>query len=450
MRLCRGLPQILGLGLLGAAAAAAAAILLGPVLPVSTSARVMFSFSGYERGLYPDKSKFQPDDIRAPDVVADALGRQQLSGSEDYQGRIRGALTIEGIIPPNVIKERDRLRSLGQNLPAYLPDEFLVTLTLPKSFPLSNRQREQLVNGVVSAYRDKFQRTYANVPLGIGNAFETLKGADFFEYELVLNEEVQNLVTYINQQIEIAKSFRSPTTNLSFGDLLRETELFAQIRLNETLGLIRENGLSKDRKTAMVKMNYYLRTLEDQESKAVEEEKVIQDLLGRIDQHSQNYVLGVKSQAVQPRPETPILDQGLIDSLLANDAYNFLIRQALTAGLTVKRIQSETAILLERKKSMEAFIQSGDSSDHAVVIDEVQKSLVNLQSAYVALVEDVRKTDADFEKQRFADAVSLSMQPKTDSTFRRPLILALVGCLLGFLVGSGLSLLQVYLPSKRS
>ena len=95
LRLCRGLPQILGLGLIGAAIAAAAALLLGPVLPVSTSARVMFSFSGYERGLYPDKSKFQPDDIRAPDVVADALSRQQLSGNEDLQGKIRGAVTIE-------------------------------------------------------------------------------------------------------------------------------------------------------------------------------------------------------------------------------------------------------------------------------------------------------------------------------------------------------------------
>src|SRR5208283_3815339 len=236
--------------------------------------------------------------------------------------------------------------------------------------PLSNRQREQLVNDVISAYRDKFQRTYANVPLGIGNAFETLKGADFFEYELVLNEEVQNLVTYLDQQIEIAKSFRSPTTNLSFGDLHRETELFAQIRLNETLGLIRENGLSKDRKTAMVKMNYYLRTLQDQESKAVEEEKVIQDLLSRIDQHSQNYVLGVKSQAVQPRPETPILDQGLIDSLLANDAYNFLIRQALDAGLAVKRIQAEKAQLLERRKSMADFIEK-DGKNQSILIAQV-------------------------------------------------------------------------------
>ena len=200
----------------------------------------------------------------------------------------------------------------------------------------------------------------------------------------------------------------------------------------------------------MVKMGYYLQTLEDQEAKAVEEEKVVLDLLGKTDQHSQNYVLGVKSQAVQPRPETPILDQGLIDSLLANDAWtNFLIRQALASGLTVKRIQSEKAILLEREKSMQDFIQN-DTSDHAAIMAEVQKSLATLESSYSALVEDIRKTNEDFEKQRFTDAVVLSMEPRTDGFYRRPMTAAFIGGLLGLIAGAGLSLLGIYFPPRRT
>ena len=447
-RLFRGLAQIIGLGLLGAAVGAVITLVLSPTLPVSTEARVMFSFSGYERGQYPDKSKFQPDDLRAPDVIADALASLKLDTSQDYQGAVRGAITIEGIIPPNVVKERDRLRAVGQLLPPYVSDEYMVTLSLPGKFPLSNRQREQLLNSVIGAYRDKFQRTYANLPLGIGNAFETLKGADFFEYELVLNEEVATIMDYLNQQIETTKSFRSQTTNLSFGDLLNQTELFAQIRLNETLGLIRENGLSKNRKTAMVKMDYYLRTLEDQESKAAAEEEVIVNLLGKTDEHSQNYVLGVKSQATQPKSEAPVLDQGLIDSLIANDSYNFLVRQALTAGLTVKRIQAEKSVLIERQKSMETFLKS-ESGNNAVLMADAQQSLANLETAYNSLVDNIRKTNDDFQKQRFADAVVLSMQPRTSSFYRRPMVASVVGCMLGIMVGAGLSLLEVYVPPKK-
>lgn len=101
--------------------------------------------------------------------------------------------------------------------------------------------------------------------------------------------------------------------------------------------------------------------------KAIEEEKVVDDLLAKTQERSENYVLGLKSQATQARPETPILDQGLIDSLLANDAYNFLVRRALGAGLAVKRVQADKAHLLERRKNLEDFLKSG-GSDQATII----------------------------------------------------------------------------------
>ncbi len=447
-RLGKGFNQIIGFGALGLFLAAVIYIAFNPFRLTTTTSRVVFSFSGYEKGEYPDKSKFQADDIRAPDVIADALSRKDLDSSQNFQSEIRGAVTVEGVIPPNVVKERDRLRAAGQTLPVYLPDEYLLTLSLPRKFALTDRQREQLLGEIVASYRSKFLRTYANVPLGFGNAFETLKDADFFEYELVLNQEMQNIGAYLEEKIENTKSFRSQTTNMSFGDLLRQTQLFTQIRLNETLGLIRENGLSLDRKSAMVKMDYYLQTLEDQESKAVENEKVVRDLLGQTEEHAGSYVLGVKSQAVQARPETPILDQGLIDSLLANDSYNFLVRQALNAGFEVKRIQAEKSILLERRKIMEDYIND-PNKDKKGLISEVQTSLVSLQSSYSKLIENIRKTNDDFEKQRFADAVLISMQPKTESFYKETAIAATVGLILGLLGGTGLSLVGIVVGPKK-
>ena len=448
-RLARGIPQILGLALLGLAAAALISLALGPSLPASTSARVVFSFDGIGRGQYPDKSKFQPDDLRAPDLVAETVNRQKLDTSEAFQSRLRGALTIEGVIPPNVVRERDRMRANGQTVPPYLPDEFLVTLTLPRNFELSSRQREQFIGDLVGAYREKFLRTYGSLPVGFGNAFDALKGADYFEYELVLNSEMQRVRSYLADERDSARSFRSKTTNLSFGDLINQADLFSQIRLNETLGLIRQNGVSINREMAMVKMDYYLETLEDRESKALEEEKVVEDLLQKAQEHSENYVLGVKSQASQSRTETPILDQGLIDSLLANDAYGLLVRQALSAGMAVKDVQAEKAILLERKKAMQAFIDNAPANGSEAVT-AVQKSLEKLQLAYVELMDNVRKTSEDYEKQRFADAVVLTMQPRTEGFYRPSEVAGIVGGLLGLAAGTGLSLLGIYVGRKRA
>jgi hypothetical protein len=447
-RLCRGLASTLGFAALGLAIAAAIYLVASPFTSTTTSMRVIFGFNGYGRGEYPDHSKFQPDDVLAPDIIVEALKRQGLETTEDFQGKVRAALTIEGIIPPNVTKERDRLRAAGQAPALYVPDEYLVTLTLPRRSPLSTRQRELLLNEIVSLYEEKFQRTYAELPVAFGSAFETLRNADYFEYELILIHEIQNITASLNQQLDQAKTFRSPTTNLSFGDLLSQTALFAQIQLSETLGLIRQNGLSSNRTLAMVKMDYYLRALEDQEQKAIEEEKVVDDLLSKTQERSQNYVLGIKSQVTQQRTETPLLDQGLIDSLLANDAYNFLMRRALDAGLTVKRIQADKAQLLERRKSMEEFLK-GDGKDQSMIIAQVKKSLADLEVSYNKLVSNIRKTQADFARQQLADAIRISMQPVTGNKYKPLAVASAIGGFIGLALGMGLSLLGIYVGGRK-
>ena len=445
----RGLGQILGLALLGMAAAGLAYLVSSGHLPISTSTRVVFSFPGYAKGQYPDGSKFSPDDVAATDVIADAIKRVGFDQSSDFQTRIRSALSVEGVIPADISKARDHARALGEVPSAYVPDEFVVSLTLGRNFPLDRRQRGILLNAIINAYRAKFERTYVDVPLAFGNAFETLKNADYFEYEQVLPEEVGNITSFLKEKLDEAKNYRSPTTNLSFSDLLDQTELFSQIRLNEILGIIRANGLSRNRQLVLVQMNYFLRTLQDQEREAIEDESVIRDLLAKSESHSQGYVLGVKSEVAEQRPSAPMLDQGLIDSLLANDAYSLLVRRALDAGLNVKHIQSEEAKLKEQIREMEISLQSSDQQNVAA-ITQVNASLDGLKAAYDELVDKIRKTQADYSRQEFADAITLSDGIYTEGMIK-PLAESLVlGLLLGGSLGAGLSLLGIYTNARET
>ncbi len=461
-RLTRGTAQIIALALIGLVIAALFSLALNRVQPVVTSTRVMFAFPGFERGEYPDKSKFQADDLRAPAVIAEALRRQQLDSSSEFQSKIRGAIGVEGIVPPNIVKERDRQRAAGQTPAPYIPDEYSITLSLGRGAPLSAEQREGLLKEIVSVYRENFNRTYGHTPLAFGTAFETLRTADFPEYEIILNSEIDNIKAYLPDQIGLdpsqadavqrakgAASFRSQTTNFSFRDLLEQTNLFAQIQLNETLGLIHENGLSRNRATAMMKMNYYLRLLQDREEQAVEDEKVVRDLLAQTQSRAQNVVLGVKSQAAQPRTDSTVIDQGLVDSLLANDAYNFLVRRALDAGLQVKRIQGEKNRMLHLRDNMQSFLQSA-STDQSAITAQVEKSLNNLEANYVKLVDNIRRTHADFIRQEYGNAIRLSDEVKTEGVLKPMAVAGLIGGFLGFALGAGLSLLGLYVGKRHA
>jgi hypothetical protein len=451
-RLVQGAAQIIGLGLLGLVSAILIFLIGSPFQDVSTTTNVVFSFPGFEKGQYPDQSKFQPDDLRAPGVIATAIARQGVDNSTDLQSRIRGALSIEGIITPDVTKERERLRAQGQQLPPYIADEYAVSLTLPRKFKLGMRERGLLLNEVISVYKENFQGTYSSVPAAFGGVFETLHNSDFADYELILTKEIQSITDYLVRQRNRAPSFRSVSTNLSFGDLLEQTELFTQVSLDGTLGQIYFHGMSRDRQAALAKMDYYLHTLDGQENRAISEEKVIQDLLAQSQERQANYVLGIKSASTQPRSETPILDQGLIDSLLANDANSFLVRKALDAGLKVKDVQAEKFQLLERRKRMETFMKDGlPSADQASDWSKVENSLLGLQKQYDVLISNITRTNADFGHQEYGDAVRITKSVETKGAASGLALSALLGLSLGILSGAGLSLLGIHIQAlKRS
>lgn len=450
-RLKRGLPMIFGLAALGLALTAGGYYVGGQFQSVSTNTRVVFSFTGFEKGEYPDKSKFSPDDLRAPDNIAEALKRKGLATSEEAQTQVRAALTVEAIIPDSIIKERDKLRATGQTPRLYVPDEYTLTLTLPRKFPMSPREREVLLSEIVTVFQENFIRTYVAMPLNFGKAFESLLDADYSDYELVLHQEAKNidqLLTTLSGKIgdeqistgTMSRSFRSPRTQLTFSDLLKQSQLFMQIRLNETLGLIRQYGISKDRSLALLKMDYHIKSLIDDENKAIEEEKVVQALLKQTQEGAQKYVLGVKSQNGPQRADATVVDQGLLDSLLANDAYNFLIRKSLASSLATRSIQAEKIIMLDQKARLATFT-TDNLQERIATIAQFNKSLDALKKVYTRLINDIQLTYTDYQKQQFGDAVRISMQTKTQSFYRSLAMAGIAGLGIGGALGLGLALL---------
>lgn len=439
-RIKRGIGRTIGLTLLCFALGIGAALMILAGQTPVTSLRVSFSFPGAEKGTYPNGTKFQPDDVRAPDVINDALRRL---GIEDHSGELattlRGTITVSGLVSSTIVKERDRLRAAGQTLPPYVPDEYEIALSLPRTHPIDLRQRGLLLTEMVNAYRDKFGRTFVKLPPQFASAFEQLRTADLTDYELILNRQMRQLHSFLEQQVDQAKQFRSMSNQLSFQDLLRQAEVFTAVRMNEVLGLIYLGGLSSDRTRAIANMEYQLRLLEEQEMRLQQEESVVAALLSTTQARAQNYVLASKSEV--PNAPQSIMDQGLIDALLANDAYNFLVRRALDAGLAVKSVQAERALLAERKKRLEGFL-TGDTELQSATIEKTQRALSELEVGYRELLDSIRVVMDDYARQEYADAIRLTLQAGSKSWLRTAMLGAILGCAIGFPLGLGISLLD--------
>lgn len=407
--------------------------------PRITTAHVQISFPGFERGEYPDGSKFQPGDLRRPSIIATALTQAGLPNTPESIAATRNALIVEGIVPPSALAARDRARDAGLPVPQFIPDQYELRFSPSRSADLDDTQRRRLLDAIVAAYRESFKNTHGDLPRRFGQAAAALRAVDYIEYELVLRSEIKSTRTFLEGRLENAKSFRATSTNLSFKDLIEQTELFERIQLNEVLGLIRSHGLSRDRDAAMTKMQNELRRLSDRLKLAQEEEALIKNLLLRTQSRAQEYAMDATIGA-QTSGQAPLIDRTMVATLLANDAHSRLVRESIDAGLRVTTIQNEILRMTEQYENMRSFLANGAEKQSASLA-EFETALKLLEESYAHLIENIRKTQGDFAAQFLGEAVRLNQPPQTATLTRPALLGGLMGAFLGACLGMGLSLL---------
>jgi hypothetical protein len=113
-------------------------------------------------------------------------------------------------------------------------------------------------------------------------------------------------------------------------------------------------------------------------------------------------------------------------------------------------VQADKGLILEQIENLKSFSKE-NFADQSAIVTEVLKSAGTLEAAYQELVSSIKKTHADFSRQEFSDAIRVSDSILTAGLGVRPLLVPMVvGLFLGFAAGAGLSLLGVYIGSKRS
>jgi hypothetical protein len=437
-RLLGGWLPSAGLALVAASIGALLALVIYWSNPPETFMRVQFSFPGIEAGKNPDGSAFMAEGLRAPDVVAAALKGSGLPLDDKAQAAWRNSLNVVGLVPPQYQKkEADATRN------TYFPDEYLIACNYSDRGGRDIRVRERFLHALFSAYRDRFRRTYSELPFQFGTVFASLQSADYYEYELLLNQDLRDIRQFLAKMRESAVTFRSPTTQLSFADLETQTAYFERIKLNQALGLIQSTGMTKDRKVALIKMDYYLRLLNEEERRDREEESLVRNLMDRLDQRSQSYVMTASSQIDPTRSTGPVVDRQLLESLLKTDAYNFLVRKALEAGTRARQTTARKEELSERFKRMEAFSKA-EIPNQTELRQQVDQALTELKVDYQRLTDAIRQTYSDYAEQASGGGLRISVPPTTKSVWRPFLLCSALGAGLGLGIGVGLSLLGVF------
>ena len=394
--------------------------------------RIMFSYADYKKGVFPDGTSFNADNLRSPDIIQQAIQDMKLVQKGVNVDLVRGYLKVSAYIPEKIFKAQQAAKDKGQPLEPFNSGEYNLTLDLPKNLGLSDSEQERLLKEIMLNYIEKFSNDYiapsslANIPLDIQNY-------DYFEIDLVLNKEIRSLISYLAEKEQKAGDFHSITTGQTFGDIRKRAEILWDVDFNTMASLINTYNLSKDPAKLMDKMDYLILKLGEREQKSYEKDKVVNETLNQAKDRKQSYLFVSGSNQDEQNLQ---IDKDLVSSLVQNDIFNILIKQSLDAGIEAKDITVEKQQVIQTRDRYKAISEQGTGFTEqqiAEVRKVVDNDIPEVVKKYQLLVDNTIKTNSDFSYQELGGSVKITGEPSIVMDMNKMMLFAVLGIVLGFM-----------------
>ena len=228
----------------------------------SVSALISYGYSDAEKGIDPMGNPLDVNKIRSPYVIDRALSELDLYSKGITVEDVRSCLKISGVVPDDVLERILIIKQIITEKPEKLEDiseieyhstQYTVAITPnAKLKSLDTETLITLVNEICKQYQLFFVDEYNNVMLmdTITKDFDQ-QNYDYFESVQILRGQIANMIRYCGAMNNRAPEFRSPTTNLTFGDIGANLELIKNVDISRISALVYSSTMSRNASRAV-------------------------------------------------------------------------------------------------------------------------------------------------------------------------------------------------------
>ena len=261
----------------------------------------------------------------------------------------------------------------------YYPTQFTVTFNYAKT-AISSDDAVQVLNAVLSCYRDYFFKTYGyNEALGSAVTATDYSNYDYAEVIDIYSDTLTTIQKYVG---ELSKNdttrFRSSITGYTFADLSESIKAIQSIDLDMISSYITINNVTKDKD---VLLNYYKFRIQNLERSKV----IYQEQLAAITET----IAGYEKDSIL------IIGNGTDDIntnyTQASKEYDNLLEKKLTAQDNLSRTTQEIIYYNERITALNTTTVG--SSDK---VEKAEADLAKLNAKVANLIEQVNLTSNEY------------------------------------------------------
>ncbi len=236
------------------------------------SAMLSYGYKGVEEGLDPMGRPLDVNKIKAPAVIEPALQELGFYDLGISVEDVRENVYIDVIVPDDVVNRMMMIETIAEKDITqlerlldiqYYPTQFFVNIGhLGNLEKLSGVQMENLLDAVLSSYREYFIQEYSDRSIFsvINNDFDQTK-YDYSEVVEILDNMLDNMISYCSIKRQEAPEFRSPQTQMSFADIITNLEIIQNTDLGRISSRVYTYNMSRDRNQLITRYLYSLNSL---------------------------------------------------------------------------------------------------------------------------------------------------------------------------------------------
>ncbi len=361
---------------------------------------VTFQFEGIEQGLDPNGAAFDVTLMKSPYVIQSAL--EEMGYSENYIEHVRENIVIEGVVPEDAVEKMTVIKTMAEKDAtqyekildvAYFPSQYIVYLYDDGTF--APNELTQVLNNVLTSYRQYFLDTYANAEV-LTVTSNLLSGDDYDYGESVdlVKTQIQLMLSYVTKLMNDAPDFRSSRTGLSFEDIVTSLKFVQSVDIARLSSYVESQSLTKDKDRQIEYYNYRIR---EASNKISELQTQLETVTNTINSYEKDPVVVVSSSDTTLEYEEK------------NEYYDTLVSKKISLNKEIAEENTnlnESYLLLNTLQEATTY-NSQDEFDYA---DSLLTRLDTTISSWVELIGET--TDEYFSTTLYSNAVKTAIPPQ--------------------------------------
>jgi len=431
--------------LLGAAASLGYFFFLRSHTGVASSL-IAFGFPEAQEGLNPHGLPLNVNAVRSPYVISSALDITGLRDRGITVSDVRANMRIGAVTPHDTLDEILLIRDSAARLPERLiyledvpnyPIEYVIYLYRGSALEyLSDYEMADLLNAIIRSYSEYFIEVYH--PFRMMDSILTHfypDDHDYFEIVRVFNGAVNEMLRYAFYMRHRAPNFRSPTTQMTFGDIWVGLDLLRSVEMTRLGALVHANNMSRNRQQAASILEYNIIRMEMELFVA---RSNVADILHLVEIYElERWFLTHQ-----------IVD--MFEHIRSSELYDSLVRDTQRLMMRANELEADISFYNRRLASMSGTQQPVDPRDIAAV----NASIPQITASLLAWEEIIIQTMSDFMAiEMFRDGVQVqtpaSFRPSLQSHLTRVILITGAFLVAGLFVGVLVALYQGEAKDRR-